>query len=364
MAGPQLIVIKLGSGVVAPGGTLDRERLTRLALDMAGVIRAGTSVVLVSSGAVAAGFEELGLAAMPTTIVGKQAAAAVGQSRLVGAWASAFDPAGIAVAQVLLTAEDLDHRSRFLNARRTLETLIDAGVVPIINANDSVSHDTSHFGDNDRLSAHVASALDADQLVVLSVVGGVQDDSGGVVAVIEDIGRARRWLRDEASSVGTGGMSAKLDAADIAVDAGIPVTIAAASTPGLIARLVAGERVGTHLPARAARSARKRWIGHAARPRGSVIIDDGASRALRTTGASLLPAGVTSVEGEFEAGSVIEIRDGAGAVIARGLSAYASHEVRRLAGRRSDEIASILGYVYAEEIVHRTDMHVTAGSTP
>ncbi|MEO0629728.1 MAG: glutamate 5-kinase, partial [Planctomycetota bacterium] len=206
MATARVIVVKVGSGVVAPGGSLDRERLTLLALDIAEVVRSGSRVVVVSSGAVAAGLAQLGLKVMPTVIVHKQAAAAVGQSRLVGAWAHAFEAFGIGVAQVLLTADDLDDRGRFLNARRTLETLLDAGVVPIVNENDSVAFDEIRFGDNDRLSALVASLLDADLLLLLSVAEGLQDEAGNIVPSIVDLDAAKRLVRDDRSTTGVGGM--------------------------------------------------------------------------------------------------------------------------------------------------------------
>ena len=356
-----LIVVKVGSGVVAPGGALDRERLTRLAIDLVEVVRSEWRAVLVSSGAVAAGLARLGLHAMPTTIVAKQAAAAVGQSRLVNAWANAFDPFGITVAQVLLTAEDLDHRARFLNARRTLEALIEQGVVPIINANDSVSHDTSHFGDNDRLSARVASALDADRLVILSVVDGVLDANDRVVEELADIADARAMLRDDQSSVGTGGMRAKIEAAALASNAGVEVTIAGARVPGVLSRIVRGERVGTRIGAGSTASARKRWIAHAAKPKGAIVVDQGAQRALTRDGASLLPAGVTAVRGTFEAGAVVEVLSAEGEVIARGLASYNSSDTAKIAGKRSDEIETVLGYLYAEEVVHRADMQVILG---
>ncbi|MGP1272317.1 MAG: glutamate 5-kinase [Phycisphaerales bacterium] len=361
MSGPGLVVVKVGSGVVAPAGTLDRERLTRLAIDLVEVVRVGWRAVIVSSGAVAAGLARLGLASMPTTIVAKQAAAAVGQSRLVNAWANAFEPFGITVAQVLLTAEDLDHRARFLNARRTLEALIEQGVVPVINANDSVSHDTSHFGDNDRLSARVASALDADRLIILSVVDGILDASDRVVPEFGDAREAARLLRDELSSVGTGGMRAKIDAAGMAAAAGVEVTIAGGAVPGVLSRVASGERVGTRIRAGSTSSARKRWIAHAAKPKGAVIVDDGAALALVRGGASLLPAGVVGVRGAFEAGAVVEIQREDGTAIARGLASYGSADTARLAGKRSDEIVGVLGYLYAEEIVHRADMQLLAG---
>jgi glutamate 5-kinase len=358
MGSAGLMIVKVGSGVVAPAGRLDRERLVRLAMDITGAVRASWRVAVVSSGAVVAGMPALGLREMPRTIVGKQASAAVGQSRLMQAWAAAFEPMGLGVGQVLLTAEDLDHRGRFLNARRTLEALLEAGIVPIINENDSVAHEEIRFGDNDRLSALVASLLDADRLLLLSVVPGLQDAEGRVVAEVTDPAAALAMVRSERSATGVGGMASKLTSAALAAGAGVEVTIAPGAADGVVARVASGERVGTRFPATPGAPAKKRWIGHAARPRGAVVVDDGARAAILTGGASLLPAGVRSVEGGFEAGDVVDIRDAAGAVIARGLASYGAGEVGRIAGRRSSEIASVLGYVYAEEVVHREDMHV------
>jgi glutamate 5-kinase len=359
-----LIVVKVGSGVLAPGGGLDSDRIGTLARDIMAVRSAGHRVVLVSSGAVASGLSGLGLGTglgvgqMPTTIVHKQAAAAIGQPKLMQTWASAFAVGEVRVAQVLLTADDLDHRGRFLNARRTLEALLDAGVVPIINENDSVAFEEIRFGDNDRLSALVASLLDADLLLLLSVVPGVQDASGAVVPELVSAAEGQGLVRPDRSATGVGGMASKIASAQLAADAGTDAVIASGLESGIIARVARGERAGTRLPALQAAPSKKRWIGQAARPRGSVTVDEGAVRAIAQRGASLLPAGVRAVEGGFEAGSVIDIRSHDGRVVARGLASYGAADIRKIAGRRSDEIAGILGFVYAEEVVHREDMHV------
>lgn len=359
MADRRLIVVKIGSGVVAPNGALDRERLTLLALDVAEAVRSGARVVIVSSGAVAAGLDRLGLSAMPAAIVQKQAAAAVGQSRLVGAWAQAFEAFGIGVAQVLLTADDLDHRDRFLNARRTLEALLDAGVVPIVNENDSVAFDEIRFGDNDRLSALVASLLDADLLVLLSVVDGLQDADGVVVPELESIDAARALVREDRSSTGVGGMGTKLDAAAIASASGTEAVIASGTRRGVVSAVLNGRRLGTRVRSAGGAPARKRWLAAAARPRGIVRVDNGAARAL-ASGASLLPAGVTAIEGAFRVGELVAVVDAEGNELARGLTAYASDDAAAIAGKKSNEIEATLGYVYAEELIHREDMHVHA----
>jgi len=361
------IVLKVGSGVVAPGGRLDESAVARVAGAITSARSRGCRVVLVSSGAVAAGFRELGLDAMPHVIREKQAAAAVGQPRLLTAYADALKPAGIVPAQVLLTADDFDHRERFLNARHTIETLLNRGLLPIINENDSVAFEEIRLGDNDRLSALVASALGVDLLVLLSVAPGLLDlASGELIPEVAEIDTARANIDGSSSDTGTGGMSTKLDAAAIAIEHAVPVVIA----PGLgsddpLAPILDGAAVGTRFPVppeKRGLGARKSWIGFSTQTRGAIIVDDGAARALRERGASLLPKGVTAVEGRFDIGAPVEIRTAGGDAVARGLTTYASHELERLVGRRSDEIESTLGYAYAPEAVHRDDMHVLGDS--
>lgn len=356
MAEKRLIVVKVGSAVLAPDGKLDPERLTLLALDIAGVTRKDCEVVLVSSGAVAAGLHGVGLTKRPTAIVMKQAAAAVGQSRMVGAWSRAFEPFGLSVAQVLLTPDVLDDRGRFLNARRTLETLLDHGVIPMVNENDTVSFDRLHFGDNDRLAAMVTSLLDADLLILLSVVNGVLDESGATVHVAENRDHIRSLVRDEKSSTGVGGMMSKLDSAEFAMSAGADVVIASGLTQGVVGKVVDGKKVGTRFAARPSASARKRWLA-TARPRGALVVDAGAAKALQG-GASLLPAGITQIKGSFESGSIVAIEGDDGLELARGLASYSSSEMDRIKGRHSDEIERVLGFVYSPEAVHREDLYM------
>jgi glutamate 5-kinase len=365
------IVVKIGSAVIAPNGTLDPASVRRIAADVAKALAGGTKrqVVIVSSGAVASGFRSLDLARPPKDIVRKQAAAAVGQPRLMSAWADAFASvpshparrAGVPVAQVLLTAEDIDHRARFLNARRTLEALLDAGVVPVINENDSVSYAEIKLGDNDHLSSLVASLVDADLLVILSSVNGVwaAGKKGEVVPEIRSLAEGLKLVRSDTSSVGTGGMETKIRAACRAAGLGIGVVIASGAEPRVLERLAMGEAIGTRFTAAgtpAARAARKKWIGFSARPSGAIAVDDGALKAITTRGASLLPSGLTDVRGDFDAGDLIEIIGPGGTVFARGLSGYGSDDLARIKGRKTSEIGGILGFCYAEEAVHRDDL--------
>lgn len=359
------IVVKVGSAVVAPGGSVDPVAIARLAEELASLVKSGTEVALVSSGAVASGFRALGLTGMPKVIRQKQAAAAIGQPALMRLYAEAFARHDVVPAQVLLTTDDFRRRERFINAKHTLETLLASGVLAIINENDSVVYDEIKLGDNDRLSALVASAIDADLLVLLSVAPGLVDlATGAVIPVVERIEDARRYVdASQSSGVGTGGMATKLDAAAIATESGIPTHLLRGPTdefPDPIARVIAGESIGTRFGASDAvsRRSRKSWIAHAAGAQGTIVVDDGAARAMRERGASLLPSGITGVTGRFEPGAAVEICDASGHRLARGLTSYGSAEIMRIKGQKSDAISELLGYSYAEEVVHRDDLIV------
>lgn len=376
-ASPRRVVVKIGSAVLAPGGQLDPERVTALARDIDASLRAhaGLSVVLVTSGAVASGFRTLGLERKPSSIVDKQAAAAVGQPRLMNAWSTAFAPRP--VAQVLLTAEDIDDRARFLNARRTLERLLLGGCVPIINENDSVSYAEIRLGDNDHLSSLVAGLVSADLLVILSSVAGVWASAPSrrgaatsppaIVPRIDSLAQGLSLVRTGTSSTGTGGMETKIRSACTAAALGTRVVIADGAAPSIVSRAIAGENVGTWFPVpddAKATAQRKRWIGFSARPRGCLFVDAGARTAIATRGASLLARGLTHVEGVFDAGDPVDIADPAGHVFARGLPAYDASSLCQIAGKRSDQIEPILGFFYADEIVHRDDLALVGDLTP
>ncbi|MFN9976481.1 MAG: glutamate 5-kinase [Phycisphaerae bacterium] len=359
---PRRVVVKVGSAVLADAGGLSLDSVRRLASQIAALRVDGVDVVLVSSGAIASGFRALGLARPPKLIRQKQAAAAIGQQRLMAAYSDAFARHTITVGQVLLTADDFDHRLRFLNARHTLETLLEHGVVPIINENDSVSFAEIKLGDNDRLAALTAAMLRADLLVMLSTATGLWSSrTRNVIPVVDSVDTARRHVRPEKSGVGTGGMFTKLDAAEIVTRLGIPCVVASGSEPNVLPRLLAGASIGTRFLARPSRvDSRRRWIGFSARSKGSIRIDAGAARAIVERGASLLPSGITGVEGGFDAGSVIDIRADR-ETIARGLSAYSADEIARIKGRKAAEIASVLGYSHCDEVVHRDDLILARG---
>ncbi len=365
----QRVVIKIGSAVLAPGGHLSKDRVDNLAEQVATLRRRGLDGTIVSSGAVASGFRALGLQAPPSEIVGKQAAAAVGQPRLMQAWHDALSARGLSSAQVLLISDDFVDRTRYLNARRVLGALHAAGVVPIINENDTVSYDEIRFGDNDALAAHVAGLISADLLIVLSTASGLYEngDPQRVVPSVrlsgaESAAALQSHVSREKTLTGVGGMASKLHAMGVASSLGIPSIIASGSEPNVLARLLDGEALGTYFEVGGAGAASRRdaWIVAGVRVTGGVSVDRGAAAALVERGASLLPRGVTGVHGSFARGSSIDVVDDAGRVIARGLAAYTDSEARAIAGRRSAEFEAILGYSLGEELVHRDDLVLMA----
>lgn len=313
------LVVKLGTGLLTDArNRLDQTRIAALANQVATLDR---QVVLVSSGAIAAGMEVLGLAKRPKGLPELQACAAIGQSKLMSAYDAVFRQHNLPVAQVLLTHDDLKNRTRHLNARNTLTTLLERSVLPIINENDTVSVDEIKFGDNDRLSALVATLIDADLLIILSHVEGLLDVTGNLVSLVSSVTTDIEKLAggtDRVTSVG--GMKSKLDAAKIVTRAGTPMIIASGERPGIVTDLLAGKEIGTiFLPHTPKLASRKRWIAFFQRPAGALIVDDGAKAALCDAGKSLLAKGVVRTEGKAARGDVVSIRDASGAEFARGL---------------------------------------------
>ncbi len=359
------VVIKIGSRVLTDDdGALDMRVIGRICGELAGLRNRGKQVVLVSSGAIAAGRSELGMAEKPRTIPHKQAAAAIGQTRLMRAYEEALEPHGLKVAQVLLTREDLASRQRFLNARAALDALLGFGVIPVINENDTVVVDEIKFGDNDNLSALVTNVTEAGLLMILTDIEGFYsadprtDPDAVLVPLVRGVTReVERAAGGSGSSVGTGGMATKVAAAKKAGKNGVPTVIAPGKREGVITSLMAGEEVGTlFLPAGAGLNRRKHWIAYSLKPAGRIIVDDGAREVLLKKGKSLLPSGVVRVEGKFERGASVRICGSDEQEFARGLSDYSSSEVARLAGHKSSQIDEILGYHYADEIVHRDNL--------
>ncbi len=324
----------------------------------------GKEIILCSSGAIAFGRERLGFPTLASTLSNKQMLAAVGQSRLMQMWERFFDIYGLRVGQILLTRQDVEHRGRFLNARDTLSALIDGRIVPIVNENDAVTTEEIKVGDNDNLSALVAILTDADLLIMLSDQPGLftadprTNPHAQLIPEVRTIDETLRKLAGEsASGLGVGGMITKLQAADVARRAGTDVIIASGQAPEIIIRATSGERVGTHFPAlENPLESRKRWILAGPKTSGTVFVDAGAKRALISHGRSLLPAGITEVQGEFLRGDTIMIMNESGGLLARGIARYSGSDLRRIAGCRSDEIESRLGYEYGRVAVHRNDL--------
>jgi glutamate 5-kinase len=354
------LVVKLGTQLLTDKtGRLDSEFLSTIAAQIASLRKRNIAVTIVSSGAIGAGVAELNLPKRPTDLAQLQAVAAIGQRRLMDAWANAFTPHQLHVAQLLLTREDIDDRARFLNLRNTIHAVHELGGIPIINENDSISTDELvkiSFGDNDILAAMVTHALRADLLVLLSVVDGIQDTSGNPVRQIESVDTARSLVRTEKTTQGKGGMDSKLNAARMVGDAGSVMVVADGRMPDVLSRLLDQEEIGTlFTPIGRKLSSRSRWIG-AARPAGTIVIDDGAVRALSELKKSLLPAGIISVDGDFNRGDVVAITAQDGRIIARGLSNYTATDVLRIKGKKTKEVRAMLAESAYDEVVHRDNL--------
>lgn len=358
------LIVKVGSALVTDGGAgLAHEAIAEWARQIARICIGGRQVVLVSSGAIAAGMQRLGWKVRPSAMHELQAAAAVGQMGLAQAYESAFTRHGLHTAQVLLTHEDLADRTRYLNARSTLNTLLELGVVPIINENDTVVYDEIKFGDNDTLGALVANSIEADCLIILTDQAGLfsADPRVDPTAILVAEARAEdpkleAMAGGAGSGIAKGGMITKVRAAQRAARSGAHTLIASGREPDVLIRLAAGEPIGTLLLATLPRlAARKQWLADHLQMAGSLRLDAGAVGAL-LAGKSLLPVGVVAVEGEFERGAVVACRTPEGREIARGLINYSSSESRRIARRGSHEIEGLLGYVDEPELIHRDNM--------
>ncbi len=363
------VVVKVGSAVLHGGqAAAVHRRVAALARGLRALREASCEVVVVSSGAIALGAQARGLSQAPSEIAARQALAAVGQLALMTAWREALEREGMRAAQVLLTHADLADRARYLNARHTLLTLLAWQWVPIVNENDAVAFEEIKLGDNDLLAAQVAVSIEADLLVLLTEVDGLyttdpRRDPGAVrIDTVEDVAEVRKRVDlGDAARWGAGGMRSKLEAAEAAGRAGIAAIVASGCNPGVLEALARGEPRGTLVrPDRRRLRGRKHWIAFARRPAGRIVVDDGAVRALVRDGRSLLPSGIVRVEGRFGPGDTVRIVDVAGREVARGLTAYSSDEVAVIAGRHTADIEAVLGYRYADEVVHRDDLVVVA----
>ena len=357
------VVIKLGSAQIADGGAVRTERLSAVARDIAALKDAGADVLLVSSGAIALGRARLGLKAPTLRLEEKQAAAAIGQIALMQAWSAAFEPHGAPVAQALLTLDDTERRRRWLNARATLQTLIETGAVSIINENDTVATEEIRYGDNDRLAARVAQMVAADALILLTDVDGLytadprKDRTAKHIPRVEDITEAVTAMAggsNRDSGVGSGGMKTKIDAARIAVRAGCACAVTLGGRDAPILSLNAGARATWFTPSVSPDTARRQWLGSHLKAQGAFIVDAGAARAL-ASGASLLPVGLSRVDGAFDRGDAVTVKAISGALIGTGVSAYSSDDAKRIAGKKSREVEAVLGFQGRPALIHRDD---------
>lgn len=361
------VVVKVGSNVLTASDGLDIETLTAISSQIHQLIESGREVILVSSGAMAAGIRRLGLPGRPAEIPQRQGAAAVGQAGLIMEYERIFETWGKSVAQVLLTNEDLANRRRFLNARNTLNTLLAWGVIPIINENDTVAVEEIRFGDNDNLAAMITLLMDADILINLTDIDGLytkdprlNPDAEFIPVVATITRRIEALAGDIPGALGTGGMRTKITAAKKTTTAGIPMVIARGTQPDVLPRMFAGEAFGTlFAPRRERLKSRKCWIAFNLKSKGEIAIDAGAADALLRHGKSLLPGGITHVEGEFAMGAPVTVVDPAGCVIGRGLCNYASADIRRIMGQRTAMIREVLGYKPYDEVIHRDNLAIT-----
>lgn len=363
LRGRKNIIVKLGSMVLAgPEGGVNQDLIDTLAGEMTVLRQDGYRFVLVSSGAILMGLREMGQTTTPRAMKVKQALAAIGQSKLMHAYDDAFAAHGIKVGQMLLTKEGLEDRKRFVNARNTLEALLRMGVVPVINENDSVAVEEIMFGDNDFLSSMVVNLTDADLLIIFTVTAGLYDrdprlGEGRLIEMVEEVDEKILDAAGGPGDSGSGGMSSKVMAAKRTARMGIPTVIADGKIPGNLTRILRGEPAGTlFLPSREKLASRKHWIAYSAGVKGTLVLDDGAIRAIVEGKRSLLPAGIRDVEGSFGQGGLVRCVDLSGREVARGFTSYSADHIRLIMGKHSEEIREILGFFPGEEVIHRDDL--------
>jgi len=360
------LVVKVGSSLLTrqteDGPGVDTSAVNRLMGQVCKLRDGGREVVLVCSGAVAAGCAELGLNARPTDTAMLQAVAAIGQRKLMALLHTAAKRRGHAAGQMLLTRGDFDDRVRFLNIRNCAAKLHELGAVPVLNENDAVAVEELRFGDNDLLAAMMTNAVRADALVLLTSVDGLLDENNHVIDRVDSVLDAQQHARAEQTSWGSGGMKTKLDAARLVTEAGEVAVIASGREKDVLLKLMAGEPVGTvFAPADRKLDSRQRWIGLTARPAGTVSVDDGASRAIRERGKSLLASGITEVTGRFTRGDVLLVRDSHGKELARGLTNYSADELALIKGKRSSQFSKLLGREAYAAVIHRDNLVVLGG---
>lgn len=361
------VVIKIGSGVISTDAGLEDERVAAISADICRLLDRGLEVIVVSSGAISAGKGQLGITGRPQTIPQKQAAAAIGQTQIILKYKETFQISNYNVAQVLLTRDDLSNRRRYLNARNTVMTLLEYGVTPIVNENDTVVVEEIRFGDNDNLSALVTSLVEADLLIILSDVDGLYDQDPAdnpqaeFLSLVERVTPAIDAMAGKSrGNLGVGGMNSKLKAVKRAALSGVGTLIANGRTLNILSRIFSGEEIGTYfLPAQSKLTAKKHWIAFSKKPRGKLLIDEGGQRAVIKQGKSLLPSGICGVDGSFERGDAVRLCNRDGEEFARGVISYSLAEMLQIMGKQSSEIENILGYKYRDEVVCRDNLVLT-----
>ncbi len=361
------LVVKVGSGVLTAEEGLNAEVISGLADDIMALRRAGKEVILVSSGAIASGLRKVGMSRRPKSISQQQAMAAIGQSSLMRAWENSFEPYGQKVAQILLTRDDLTHRGRYLNARNTIFALLGWQVLPIINENDTVVVDEIKFGDNDNLSAMVTNLTESQLLVNLTDINGLYDKdprtSGDacLIGVVDEISRdIIKFAGSIPGFLGTGGMASKIRAAEKVSHGGVPTIIANGLRSGILGRIFSGQEEGTlFLPRDIPLCSRKHWIAFTKAPRGLLVIDEGAEKAILANGKSLLPSGIRDVQGRFSLGDKVAVVGENGHELAVGMVNYHSGDIRKIMGLKSHEIEAALGFKHEDEVIHRDNLVVT-----
>jgi glutamate 5-kinase len=362
------IVVKIGSNVLTEDHGLNLNVIQSISGQICRLIDKGLEVILVSSGAMASGVKKIGLARRPDEIPKRQAVAAVGQAGLIMEYEKAFEKGDKKVAQILLTADDLNNRQRYLNARNTICTLLSWQVIPIINENDTVMIDEIQFGDNDNLAAMITLLMDADILVNLTDIDGLYTKDprtcpdAELIPVVDVINRdIERFAGDIPGALGTGGMLSKIKAARKVASAGIPMIIAGGKNPDILGRLFSGEEHGTFfIPKKEKLKSRKCWIAYTLKSKGMISIDDGAAAAIMNRGKSLLPSGIVDVDGDFGVGAPVEFRKCDGEILGIGLVNYSSADIRKIMGRKSSQIKACLGHKPFDDVIHRDNLVITA----
>jgi len=353
------VVIKIGTKVIASKDkALDKNRIRDIADQISRIKASSTDVILVTSGAIGAGIGLLGFKKRPERLSDLQATASIGQSHLMHLYSEYFKAKGYLVGQILLTQDDFDDRKRYLNIKCTLETLIQYGAIPIINENDTVSTEEIRFGDNDNLARLVSDLCRAERLILLTDVDGLLDRDGSLVRIVDDISpKIFKLARASRCELGVGGMITKLEAAKDVAALGIECVIANGLKKDILLKVMEGETAGTIFRSRTAKHvARKRWIAYSSKPKGTIIVDDGAKEALIKGNKSLLASGITDVAGDFLAGDAVKVADREGSELARGITSYSGVEIKKIKGRKTKEISDILGYKSRDEVVHRDNL--------